>query len=91
MKKSLFLIALMASITSFAQTHYALSTYDAAYTELINPAIVNYYVEDMDITGKEIMTGKIQNKNPINVSNLNAGVYLFSINGMSNSAKLIKQ
>lgn len=48
MKKSLFLIALMASITSFAQTHYALSTYHAAYTELINPAIINSYVDDVE-------------------------------------------
>lgn len=45
----------------------------------------------MDITGKEVMTGKMQNNSPINVSNLNAGVYLISINGMSNAAKFIKQ
>lgn len=45
----------------------------------------------MDITGKEIMTGKMQNLSPINVSHLNAGVYLFSIEGMTNTATFIKK
>jgi len=45
----------------------------------------------MDITGKEIMNGKMQNHSPINVSNLNAGIYLFSIVGWNNAAKFIKQ
>jgi len=52
-------------------------------------ANANYRI--MDITGKEVMTGKMQNQNAINVSNLNSGVYLFSIDGMGNAAKFIKK
>ena len=52
-------------------------------------ANANYRI--MDITGKEVMNGKMQNQNAINVSNLNAGVYLFSIDGMSSAAKFIKK
>jgi len=49
----------------------------------------NYRV--MDITGKVVLSGKIQNQNSINVSGLNAGVYLISMEGMSKAAKFIKQ
>ncbi len=52
-------------------------------------ANANYRI--MDITGKEVLAGRLQNQNVINVSNLNAGVYLFSIDGMSSAAKFIKK
>lgn len=45
----------------------------------------------LDITGKEVKIGKLETNNSINVSNLNAGVYLMSIDGMGNAAKFIKQ
>ncbi len=52
-------------------------------------ANANYRI--MDITGKQVLAGRMQNQNVINVSNLNAGVYLFSIDGMSSAAKFIKK
>ncbi len=52
-------------------------------------ANANYRI--MDITGKEVLAGRMQNQNVINVSNLNSGVYLFSIDGMSSAAKFIKK
>ena len=52
-------------------------------------AKANYRI--MDITGKEVLAGRMQNQNAINVSNLNSGVYLFSIDGMSSAAKFIKK
>ncbi len=45
----------------------------------------------LDITGKEVKAGKTQSQSSINVSNLNSGIYLISIDGMGNAAKFIKK
>ena len=49
----------------------------------------NYRI--LDITGKEVRKGVLQIGTSINVSNLNSGVYLISLDGMGNAAKFVKQ
>lgn len=44
-----------------------------------------------DLTGKEIENGLLQNKETIDVSSLESGFYLFSVDGMDGAVKFIKQ
>ena len=44
-----------------------------------------------DITGKQIKAGNLSGNHPINVSDLNAGLYILSIDGMVNAVKFVKE
>lgn len=45
----------------------------------------------MDITGKQVKAGSLRDDSPVNISNLNAGVYIISIDGMTNAVKFVKE
>ena len=45
----------------------------------------------VDITGKQVQSGRMQIANCLNISGLKPGLYLLSINGMGNAVKFIKK
>lgn len=57
-------------------------------TDAVNP---NAAYRITDITGKQVKTGSLSGNNPVNVSNLKAGLYIFSIDGMANAVKFVKE
>lgn len=53
--------------------------------------VANSAYRIMDITGKQVKTGNLNGDSSVNVSNLNTGVYIFSIEGMVNAVKFVKE
>ncbi len=51
----------------------------------------NFTYRIFDLSGKEVRNGLFLNNQPIDVSYLESGFYLFSIDGMNGSVKFIKQ
>lgn len=53
--------------------------------------IANATYRILDISGKEIQTGKLRNEAGIDVSSLKTGLYLISIDGMNSATKFLKK
>lgn len=53
--------------------------------------VANATYRILDISGKEIQTGKLRHEAGIDVSSLKTGLYLISIDGMNSAAKFLKK
>lgn len=53
--------------------------------------VANAAYRIMDITGKQVKADHFSGNTSVNISDLNAGVYIFSIDGMSHAVKFVKK
>jgi len=56
-----------------------------------DPVPTNAVYRIIDIAGKQVKTGSLTGNNPLDASDLNAGLYIFSIDGMANAVKFVKE